>query len=228
VRSRESSFEISMTVTEHTATRIYLIRHGETAWNAEQRCQGTVDTALSECGLAQARALADVLRDVDFAAAYMSPLERARHTAELVLGERQVTRTVVPELMELSYGVFQGLTPGEWPDGAWDKWNCDPWATSFPQGESLAAVKLRAVPVFERILKRHRGEAVLVSAHGHVNRVLLIHACRFSPSAFWDIAQPNAGGWILEFGEGDPNRATAVEIRIEPFSKTELQEDSTC
>ncbi|PTT82881.1 histidine phosphatase family protein, partial [Pelomonas sp. HMWF004] len=64
------------------ATRLVLVRHGETAWNRATRIQGHTDIPLSELGLAQAQRLAGALADEPFSAIYASDLSRARQTAE--------------------------------------------------------------------------------------------------------------------------------------------------
>ena len=182
-----------------TTTRLVLVRHGETDWNATERCQGTTDVPLNERGLSQAEALAAALGDVDFDAAYTSPLERARRTAEIILEGRHLRAASVDGLHEISYGARHGLTPHEWPTGEWNRWSADPWSVTFPDGESLHGVRERAAPLIESIVSAHAGETVLISAHGHLNRVLLIHAGHASPDSFWTIAQPNGGAWIIDY-----------------------------
>ena len=191
-------------------TRLYLVRHGETDWNATQRCQGTVDVPLNACGRNQAEALADALRDVRFDAAYSSPLARARRTAETILRRSDVRVTSMPALSEMSYGAWQGLTPDEWPDDARSRWTNSPWQMTFPEGESLDMVQQRVGPVIDQIVRRHAGETVLISGHGHANRVILISAGYCARDAFWDIAQPNGGAWVLEY-DTEGTRATRMD-----------------
>src|SRR5262245_60499622 len=70
------------------AMKLLLARHGQTAWNASRRFQGSTDVGLSERGRAQAEALGERLRGRRLAAVYVSPLCRARETAAIVLGQR--------------------------------------------------------------------------------------------------------------------------------------------
>jgi broad specificity phosphatase PhoE len=182
-------------------TRVYLVRHGETDWNALGRLQGIVDVPLNARGLAQARALASRLRDVRLDAAYCSALGRARRTAAIVLAGRGVTAVEEPALNEMSYGRWQGSTraqlAGDDPELA-ARWDADPWAVTFPGGESLVDVHRRAVAAWQRLVAAHEGETVLVSAHGHVNRVLLVHALSLPRDHFWRIAQPNGECRVLD------------------------------
>ncbi len=89
---------------------IYIVRHGETEWNAEGRIQGHTDIGLSDRGREQARATARRLAEVPFAVAYSSDMSRTRDTARIILGERDTSLHSVPELREYHKGVFEGLT----------------------------------------------------------------------------------------------------------------------
>ncbi len=181
-------------------TTIYLVRHAETVWNAEGRCQGRADAPFSACGEAQLRQLAAELRDVSFDAAYTSPLARARATAEAVLAGRHLRAAQIPELAEIDYGVLQGTRFSEWPTGLHEAWRADPWQIAFEGGESLRDVRARVTPVFQRIVSAHPGETVLVSAHGHVNRILLLDLGAASGD-FWSIEQPNGSATRLTITE---------------------------
>ncbi|HEV2146641.1 MAG TPA: histidine phosphatase family protein [Longimicrobiaceae bacterium] len=194
---------------------IYLIRHGETDWNRRGLYQGTTDVPLNDAGRAQADALGALLREVDFDAGYTSPLRRARATAEAVLRGTGVPLVEVPELRELSYGLWQGrgsepagrCNPGlEW------RWKQDPWSVCFPGGESLYDVRVRAARAFGRIVDAHPGEAVLVSGHGHLNRVLLIHALGWERDRFWEIEQTNGCCWRIEVPEAGGEVRTAERV----------------
>ncbi|MBW3655638.1 MAG: histidine phosphatase family protein [Gemmatimonadetes bacterium] len=176
-------------------TVVYLVRHGETEWNHAGLLQGTADIPLNAAGRAQAAALAKGLEGVDFDAAFTSPLRRARDTADAIVADRRVPMAVVPELREMSYGLWQGrgtasrvrCAPGlEWA------WRNDPASVRFPGGESLHEVAGRACAAWDRIVADHEGRTVLVSAHGHVNRLLLMRVFGWPLERFWTIAQPNA------------------------------------
>jgi broad specificity phosphatase PhoE len=94
-------------------TRLLLVRHGETDWNADGRLQGQTDRPLSDFGRRQARQLADELADEELEAIYSSDLSRARETAEIV-GERLGLPVVLdPDLREKDWGTWEGLTAVE-------------------------------------------------------------------------------------------------------------------
>lgn len=175
-------------------TRVVLVRHGRTAWNARGIWQGWQDVPLDDVGRAEARALAAALRDVPFDAAYTSPLARARETAAAVLADRRLVPLALDGLRELSYGALEGLEPAarraRWAELE-ARWAADPWAVTFPGGESLDALAARAAAAWERIVAAHPGETVLVVGHGHLNRVLLLHAEGRPRADFAALAQPN-------------------------------------
>ena len=89
--------------------KLYIIRHGETAWNVEGRLQGQSDTELNENGVRLAKVTAEGLKNIPFDLGISSPLRRAKHTAEIVLAGRNVPLTTDDRLMELSFGSWEGL-----------------------------------------------------------------------------------------------------------------------
>lgn len=188
---------------KHAVTRIYLIRHGQTAWNAEDRCQGQKDSDFTPLGREQVDALAMSLSSVPFDAAYTSPLPRAVATAAAILGGRGLRAATVPTLSELSYGALQGARFDDWPRGLSTAWKGDPWSVTFPAGESLAIVRDRVLPVFRSIVAGHAGETVLISAHGHVNRLILLDVSDRPSTDFWQIEQDNGGWTLLEIAGGN-------------------------
>src|SRR5215467_7383911 len=92
---------------------LLLARHGQSVSNAVRRFQGCQDVPLSELGLRQAEALAAAVRPRAVAAVYASPLERARHTAEVAAKATGATVVVVDDLRELSLGDWEGRTVDE-------------------------------------------------------------------------------------------------------------------
>lgn len=187
---------------------IYIVRHGETDFNLQGRFQGSFDSELNEAGRAQALKLAETLRDVRFSAVYSSPLSRAFETAKVILQEASLTSddrqmpfgnereiVVMDGLKELDYGEWQGLLPDErekmYP-GLDQAWSSDPWSVQIPGAESLADMKRRVYATLDLILASHGpGESLLVSAHGHVNRIILMRLLKLSEADFLDIVQQN-------------------------------------
>src|SRR5690348_5687009 len=94
-------------------THLYLIRHGRTAWNNQDRLQGWADEPLDAVGQAQAAALAAWLRPVAIDAIYSSPLRRARETAEIVAQPHGLAVQLDDRLRERHVGDWTGLTLDE-------------------------------------------------------------------------------------------------------------------
>lgn len=160
--------------------RLLLIRHGQTTYNATGRMQGHLDTELSEVGLSQARAAADLLVDKQITAIVSSDLIRARDTAAVIGEKLGIKVDVDKRLRETHLGDWQGMTSAEVDEqypGARAIWRHDPtWAP--PQGESRVDVATRARPVIDELMRAHPEwdeGAVLVVAHGGAISALTCH-----------------------------------------------------
>lgn len=181
-------------------TRICLVRHGETAWNAEGRVQGQLDIALNETGRAQARAIAAALAGEDFSAIYSSDLMRVRQTAEPSARRLALPVALDAALRERHYGMFESLTYVEvrarFPLQYARFKNKDP-DFDFESGESLRGFAARAIGAVLRLIERHAGEQILVFTHGGVLEMVYRHAKAAGLSAPRDFEIPNAGlNWV--------------------------------
>ncbi|RME65257.1 MAG: alpha-ribazole phosphatase [Nitrospirae bacterium] len=162
-------------------TTLYIIRHGKTEGSQDRRYKGHIDVPLSEEGLRQVQDLADALfrSGVSPSRIYSSDLKRAVQTAEAIDNALSCGITIEPRLRERSFGVWEGMTFEEiskaWPE-AFENWKADPLRFHPPEGESTLEVRDRVMEATEEILQKHRGEEVLIVAHGGVNRVLI---CEF-------------------------------------------------
>ena len=152
-------------------TRVFALRHGETAWNREQRIQGHVDVPLNPTGQWQAERLAQALADEDIGAIYSSDLQRAFDTASALARATAAPLATDPALRERGFGRFEGVTYAEieatWPDEALR------WRRRDPDfgpggGETLEAFFARCVGAVSALAARHRGETIAIVAHGGV------------------------------------------------------------
>lgn len=170
---------------------LLLIRHGETAWNAEHRIQGSLDIPLSATGIWQAGRLADRLAAEPLDAIYASDLARARLTAEPLAVRHGLALRTDARLRERSLGVFEGYTFDEiaarWPQefAAWR--GRDP-AWAMPGGESGAAFIERVNAALHDIASEWAGARVAVVAHGGVLDV----AYRTARALPWDAPREHA------------------------------------
>ncbi len=152
-------------------TRVFLLRHGETDWNAAQRLQGHADIPLNALGRWQAEQLGQVLASEHIAAIYSSDLQRAHATALPLARRLQQTVHTDVALRERHFGRLEGLTYAEvdqhHPDDARG------WRQRVPHfapggGESLSAFFARSVATVTRLAAPHGGQAIAVVAHGGV------------------------------------------------------------
>ncbi len=161
---------------------LYLARHGETEWNRIGRWQGATDIPLSDVGRAQARLLADRLRDRQIVRVHASQLSRALETAQIIAARLGVpVPTADPRLRERGYGAFEGLTREECAErfpGAWEQYLADRRAVP-PGAEPQAEVTERLTAAMTEIATPTGGEAesgaILVVSHGGAIRSF-IHA----------------------------------------------------
>jgi probable phosphoglycerate mutase len=161
-------------------TTLHLVRHAETASNAEGRTQGQRDEPLTERGRAQASALARMLQDANAVAVYSSDSLRALHTAEAIAGTLGLGVTADPRLREMHQGILDGLTAAELRAGHADfleRWRADdPTDLRMPEGETLGEVRARMVQAVQAIAEAHAGTAVVVVSHNLALKALLCHA----------------------------------------------------
>ncbi|TSE25597.1 Glucosyl-3-phosphoglycerate phosphatase [Tepidimonas sediminis] len=156
-------------------TRLFAIRHGETAWNRDARIQGQLDIPLNDTGRWQAQRVALALRHEPLAAVYSSDLSRARATAEPLAQAHGLTVQTHPGLRERHFGAFQGRTWAELEQAHPDvvrAWKARVPDFAPPGGESLLDVHARVHATFTELAARHPGQAIAVVAHGGVLDIL--------------------------------------------------------
>lgn len=152
-------------------TRLCLLRHGETDWNAQRRIQGNLDLPLNATGLAQARAAARGLVEAGIELIFSSDLLRARQTAEAAAQHTGLPVNFCAELRERRYGIFEGMTYDEaqrrFPD-LYARFESRDTAFAVPDGESLGQLAARVESALRRIANDHPTQTVLVVTHGGV------------------------------------------------------------
>lgn len=151
-------------------TRICLVRHGETSWNAQRRLQGHEDVALNPAGLAQAEAVAEALSSTRFDAIFSSDLQRALHTAQHIARHQACALIAEARLRERHFGLMQGLTREEAEvrhPGLYARLrSLEPDAVPGGGGESLLAFHTRVRTLVTEIAHTHAGQTVLLVSHG--------------------------------------------------------------
>ena len=190
--------------------QFFLVRHGESQWNAENRLCGRTDVPLSEGGRRQARGLAERLKPIPFEAFYCSPLQRAFETARLI--SESVGLPPAPErrLVELDYGQWEGRTLTEIAKSdpeTFRAWDADPAQIAPPGGESGLEAQQRVMSFLNILAARHPQGHVLVVFHKTVCRLVICHVLGMAPSEYrrklilnnaaLSIIQPQPFGWQL-------------------------------
>lgn len=179
--------------------KIWLLRHGQTLWNAELRIQGQLESALSPLGIEQARRQAELMQPILTAdmPCYVSPLGRAQQTADIALGGRPFETD--PRLAEAYAGLFQGMTLDEvaaqYPQiRAQNPHHLDLFCAA-PEGEGYESFHARILDFMQSL----RAPSVVV-AHGLLGQVMRGIACGLSREQM--AALPNGQGcvYVLENG----------------------------
>ena len=160
------------------STRILLVRHGETDWNATGRIQGHSDTPLNAAGRQQAQRAAQRIAREPIGALYSSDLARAFETATIIGAPLGLTVVASPRLRERQYGLWEGLTSAEiqarYPE-QFAMWRARSTDFAPPQGETRSELLTRALAELQTIARRHVREMVVVVTHGGLCYVLINH-----------------------------------------------------
>jgi alpha-ribazole phosphatase len=187
--------------------RLFLVRHGETAWNAEGRFQGQTDVPLSAVGLAQAEAIAARLATTPLDAIYASDLSRAAETAQAIARPHALAVRCDPRWREMSFGEWHGLTypqmEAAFPETvAW--WNADRVHRAAPGGETLTQLAARVQAGLDDVRRDHSAQTVLIASHGGAIRALLCVLLHKSLSEYWQFALGNTSLTEVEFQRMGP------------------------
>lgn len=189
---------------------IYLIRHGETDYNREKRLQGETDIPLNSRGIELAQMTAQGMRNLHFDRIYTSPLVRAKKTAEIIRGDRNIPIIPTDGLKEISFGDYEGLTVKN------GKYNIpDPDFLNFfqapekyhtpPGGESIEHLKERTSSFLWKIIRDPELEdlTILMSSHGAAIRGILSGLQNLPVSRFWEGGvHKNCGVTLLHAEQG--------------------------
>lgn len=182
--------------------QLYLVRHGQTAWNALHRFQGHSDVPLDEIGRAQSRRLAQRLQSEPIRHVFCSDLIRARETAESIASVCGCPLTVTPLLREACFGAWEGLTradieerfPGKFEEYLKDSVNCRP-----PGAETSEEIRARILQTADHVRTEAPEGVALVVGHGGSLRWIIIEALNAPAECYRRLRVDNASLSMVEY-----------------------------
>lgn len=189
-------------------TRIIIARHGRTEWNRVERFRGRADLELDEMGIKQAEAVSARIAEWQISAVYSSPLRRALTTAEILARPFDLKVKLLPGIIDIDYGEWQGLSPDEtiarYGD-LYSTWLNSPHRVNFPGGESLAEVRERAASAVDALIAQHPKETIVLVSHKVVCQILILSLLGLDNSHFWEIRQDICAINVFEVRGGIPS-----------------------
>ena len=148
--------------------RLYVARHGQTQWNAENKVCGRTDQPLTAVGVAQAEALAEKASELGIDLVIASPLQRAYRMGQILADRCGAQLQVDDRLIEQDYGIFEGVDRQN-PDFLANKRQ---FAVRYPGGESMMDLAGRIYPLLAEIREKYPEKTVLLACHGGVCRMI--------------------------------------------------------
>jgi broad specificity phosphatase PhoE len=155
---------------QNRATRLFLVRHGETAENRRMRYLGISDAPLTDLGMQQACKVADALSQFPMRMVVSSPLRRAADTAARIQESCRAEIRLDARLAEGSFGRWEGRTRdevlnlGEQDAALLARWELDS-SCSPPGGESIESVQKRVRSIVEELIEEYAGNSIVLVSH---------------------------------------------------------------
>lgn len=175
---------------------LYIMRHGKTEWNERHKLQGRTDIPLNEDGKIMAENAGKEYNDVHFDVCYCSPLIRAKETAEIVLKMRNVPIITDERLLEMSFGVYEGI------ENSFQLPNCpinvlfkkpEKYITPVKGGESFEDLYKRTGEFIKNIINPQldQGKDILIVGHAAVNSSIVCQIRSIPIEKFWSAGMDN-------------------------------------
>jgi phosphoserine phosphatase len=215
-------------------TRVIIVRHGQSGYNTERRIQGRTDASkLTEKGRNDASKLGKALSNIFFNAIYSSPLQRAKHTADIIHSELATHsgQSTVPQacdhLLEIDLPLWEAMITADVKEKFAEDyriWHERPHelrmllkdAEGTKEHFPVLALYKQAEQFWQEILPRHQGQTILIVGHNGINRALISTALNIPPSRYHSLQQSNCGITVLNFsgGLGEP-------VQLESLNQTQ-------
>src|SRR4030043_1885738 len=149
-------------------TSVYLVRHGQTAWNKEEIFRGRTDVPLDETGLKQAELAGEYFKGMEIHAIYSSPLSRAWQTAQKIAQFHDLKVQPLDGIIDMSFGNWEGRPHQEIRESdskTYRQWVETPHLVRLPGGESLDDVRVRAMSAVEELIRKNPGKTLVLVSH---------------------------------------------------------------
>jgi len=186
-------------------TYIYLVRHGQTAWNREEIFRGRKDIPLDETGLKQAALAGEYLKNVEIHAIYSSPLARAWETAQKIAQFHNLKVQRLEGIIDMSFGKWEGHPHQEIRENdreTYRQWRDEPHKVRLPGGESLEDVRIRSMAALEEVIRLHPGRTLVLVSHRVISKVLICGILGIDNSHFWQITQDPTAINLIQYKNG--------------------------
>ena len=169
--------------------KIFFVRHGETDWNVRKMFYGWTDCDINETGLKQAQALGDHFKEIEIDGIYASDLLRAKHTAQFILGEKQIPFITDKDFREIHFG--------DWEDTEWkyikenfskelEAWRIGWKDGRLPNGESFKEFYRRVTIALEKVIEANKGKTIVVVSHHGTMAAMLCYLTGAGPDGYWN------------------------------------------
>ena len=186
-------------------TSIYLVRHGQTAWNREEIFRGRTDVPLDQTGLKQAELVGQYFKGIEIHGIFSSSLSRAWQTAEKVAECHNLKVQPLQGILDMSFGNWEGRPHQEIRKSdteTYRQWVETPHQVRLPGGESLDDVRVRAMAAMEEVIRTHARKTLILVTHRVVNKVLICGILGLDNSHFWQIAQDTTAINLIQHRDG--------------------------
>jgi len=186
-------------------TSIYLVRHGQTAWNKEEIFRGRTDVPLDETGLRQAELAGEYFKGLEIHGIYSSPLSRAWETAQKIAPFHHLNVQPLQGILDMSFGKWEGQSHQDIQKKdreIYRQWREEPHLVRLPGGEGLNDVRVRAMAALEEVIRNHPGKTLVLVSHRVVNKVLICGILGLDNSHFWQITQDTTAINLIQHRDG--------------------------
>lgn len=186
-------------------TSIYLVRHGQTAWNREEVFRGRTDIPLDETGQRQAELVGQYFKEMEIDAVYSSPLARALETAEAIARVRHSIVKPLEAITDMSFGSWEGHPHQEIRNidpETYRQWVESPHLVRLPGGENLDEVRDRSMTALEELVRNHPKKTIVLVSHRVICKVLICSVLGLDNSHFWQISQDTTAINLIQYRNG--------------------------